>query len=136
MSPLAFLLGALVIGIGGGLGAVSRWGVQTLGVRVAAGRGLERDERVKPWMTFLVNVIACFLLGVVVARLGSATGPGGYFYAALGAGFCGGLSTLSTAAHDIVDMVRRGEYSIALAYLMLSAGVGMGALWVGLVIAT
>ena len=53
-----------------------------------------------------------------------------------GAGFCGGLSTLSTAAADIVEIVRRGAYSIALAYLMLSVGTGMGALWVGLVIAS
>ena len=85
---------------------------------------------------FVVNVVACFLLGLIVARLGSATGAASLVYSLLGAGFCGGLSTLSTAAADIVQIVRRGAYSIALAYLMLTVGTGMGALWVGLVLAS
>jgi CrcB protein len=136
MSGPLLLAAFALVGLGGGLGAITRWGVQTAGARLIASRGIERGERLLPWTTFLVNVAACFLLGIVVARLGSATGAGGIGYALLGAGFCGGMSTLSTAAHDIVQIVRRGAYSIALAYLLLSVGAGMGALWVGLVIAS
>lgn len=136
MSAAQILLGVVVVCVGGGLGAVARWGLQTVGTRMIAERELENGEQLVPWLTFLVNVAACFLLGIVVARLGSATGAGGVFYIMLGGGFCGGLSTLSTAAHDIVALVRRGAYSIALAYLILSVGTGMGALWVGLVIAS
>ena len=128
MTALQLVLSLAVVCVGGALGAVARWGVQTAGTRMIATRGIENGERLVPWLTFLVNVAACFLLG-------SATGAGGVFYVLLGGGFCGGLSTLSTAAHDIVVLVRRGAYSIALAYLMLSVGTGMGALWVGLVIA-
>ncbi|MEJ6544454.1 CrcB family protein [Brachybacterium paraconglomeratum] len=136
MTALQLVLSLAVVCVGGGLGAVARWGVQTAGTRMIAARGIENGEGLVPWLTFLVNVAACFLLGIVVARLGSATGAGGVFYVLLGGGFCGGLSTLSTAAHDIVVLARRGAYSIALAYLMLSVGTGMGALWVGLVIAS
>jgi len=136
MSAVTLLLAFAVVGLGGGLGAVARWAVQTGGARLLASRGLEDGEQLRPWLTFAVNVIACFLLGIVVARLGSATGAAGMAYALLGAGFCGGMSTLSTAALDIVEILRRGDYSIALAYLLLTVGTGMGALWVGLVIAS
>lgn len=136
MSAGLVVLTFVLVGLGGGLGALARWGVQIGGAHLIARRGLEHGEKLTPWLTFLVNVAACFVLGVVVARLGSATGTGGVIYTLLGAGFCGGLSTLSTTAADIVEIVRRGAYSIALAYLMLSVGAGMGALWVGLVIAS
>lgn len=136
MSAGLLVAAFVLVALGGGLGALARWGVQIGGAHLISRRGLEHGERLTPWLTFLVNVAACFLLGLIVARLGSATGAGGVFYALLGAGFCGGLSTLSTAAADIVQIVRRGAYSIALAYLMLTVGTGMGALWVGLVIAS
>lgn len=136
MSAGLVVLTFVLVGLGGGLGALARWGVQKAGAHLISTHGVEHGEKLTPWLTFLVNVAACFVLGVVVARLGSATGTGGVIYTLLGAGFCGGLSTLSTAAADIVEIVRRGAYSIALAYLMLSVGAGMGALWVGLVIAS
>ena len=136
MSGGMIVLALLVVGIGGGLGALARWGVQIGGAHLLAARGIEHGERATPWLTFVVNVVACFLLGLIVARLGSATGAASLVYSLLGAGFCGRLSTLSTAAADIVQIVRRGAYSIALAYLMLTVGTGMGALWVGLVLAS
>ncbi|MGP9539913.1 fluoride efflux transporter FluC [Brachybacterium sp. AOP43-C2-M15] len=134
MSAGQFLLAVLLVGIGGGLGSVVRWGVRELSTRVAASRDSVRAEQIRPWTTFVVNILACFVLGTVVARLGSATGSGELVYLTLAVGFCGGLSTLSTAALDIVELVRRGTFSVALAYLMLSTGSGMAALWLGLVL--
>ena len=77
MTALQLVLSLAVVCVGGGLGAVARWGVQTAGTRMIAARGIENSEQLVPWLTFLVNVAACFLLGIVVARLGSATGAGG-----------------------------------------------------------
>ena len=130
------LLAAVLVTLGGGLGAAARWGLGELAVRWARARQAEEPERIRLGATFAANVLACLLLGIVVARFGAATGWGGYVNLMLAAGFCGGLSTLSTAAHDIVELVRRSSFSIALAYLLLSAGSGMAALWVGLVIAS
>ena len=65
----------------------------------------------------------------------ATTGGAALAYTMLSVGFCGGLSTLSTAAMDVVDLFRRGTYALAVAYVMLTAGTGMGALWLGLVIA-
>lgn len=136
MSAGTFVLAALLVAIGGGLGSVLRWGVGELGAHLAASRGPRQIEQVRPWTTFAVNVLACFLLGLAVAPLGSSTGGGELAYLMLAVGFCGGLSTLSTAAMDIVELVRRGTFSQALAYLMLSTGTGMAALWLGLVLAS
>ena len=137
MSAGAFLLAALLVGLGGGVGSVLRWALREGAQRWIATHGRPgRGEEIRPWATVAANSLACFLIGAVVAKLGSATGNGELFYLLLAVGFCGGLSTLSTAAQDIVDLVRRGTFSIALAYLMLSAGIGMGALWVGMVIAS
>lgn len=137
MSAGAFLLAALLVGLGGGVGSVLRWALREGAQRWIAAHGRPgRGEEIRPRATVAANSLACFLIGVVVAKLGSATGNGELFYLLLAVGFCGGLSTLSTAAQDIVDLVRRGTFSIALAYLMLSVGIGMGALWVGMVIAS
>lgn len=136
MSAGIFLLAALLVGIGGGLGSVARWGLGELGVRAMAAREAAAPERIRPWTTFGANVIACFLLGLIVARFGAATGTRELINLVLAVGFCGGLSTLSTAASDIIELVRRTTFSLSLAYLLLSAGGGMAALWLGLVIAS
>lgn len=132
------LLGAmLLVGIGGGLGSAVRWGVRELGLRLVAVEGREHlSDEVRPGTTVVANILACFLLGIVVARLGSAGGTAELVYLMLAAGFCGGLSTMSTAAFDVVELVRRRTFTLALAYLMLSAGTGMAALWLGLVLAS
>ena len=136
MSAGMLLLGAVLVGIGGGLGAAARWGMGELLVHVMTVREADAPERFRPWTTFGANVIACFRLGLVVARRGAATGAKELAYLLLAVGVCGGMSTLSTAALDIVQLVRRTTFSLALAYLMLSAGGGMAALWLGLVIAS
>jgi CrcB protein len=137
MSAGGLLLAALLVGVGGALGSVARWGLRELGLHLSARGGTDREEqRVRATMTFLANILACFLLGLVVARLGSAAGTGEFVYLVLAAGFCGGLSTLSSAAFDVVELTRRGTFTLALAYLMLSIGAGMAALWLGLVIAS
>lgn len=135
MSAGTFLVAALLVGIGGGVGSAVRWGLRELGTRLAAARAPGWVELIRPWTTFVANLLACFLLGLVVTRIGSDGGSREYFYLMLSVGFCGGLSTLSTAALDIVELVRRRTFSLALAYLLLSIGSGMAALWLGLVLA-
>ncbi|AXK45989.1 fluoride efflux transporter FluC [Brachybacterium saurashtrense] len=136
MSAGAYLLAALLVGIGGGLGAATRWGITQLAERAGASWRPPVSELVRPGATVVANFLACFLLGVIVARIGSAGGAGEYGYLMLSVGFCGGLSTLSSAAFDIVSLVRRRSFSLALAYLLLSIGGGMAVLWLGLVIAS
>lgn len=134
MSAVASLL---LVALGGALGALARWGIGQ-----GWARWRERDGRpsivldLVPWPTFFANVLASFLLGVFVAQLGSASvGAARFGFLLLGTGLCGSMSTLSTAAFEIVDLARRRSAVIGVGYLLLSIGIGMSALWLGLVIA-
>ena len=103
MSTGGMLLAALLVGLGGGAGSVVRWGVSALGLRLADAQGWENlREEIRPGTTVLANILACFALGMVVARLGSAGGSLEIAYLMLAVGFCGGLSTMSTAAVDVI----------------------------------
>lgn len=137
MSAGMFLIAVLLVGVGGALGSLGRWALAEYGRRVALRYGSRYDAvRLTPWLTFAANLLACFLLGVVVALLGSASGPAELAYLMLAVGVCGGLSTLSTAALDVIELVRGGATTVAVGYLFLSIGGGMGMLWLGLVIAS
>jgi CrcB protein len=82
------LVSALAVGIGGALGAVSRY---------AVGEVIER----RAVDTFLVNTLGSFGLGFVVG-----VGIGGPAALALAVGFCGAFTTFSSFA---VETVRLAE---------------------------
>ncbi|SLM91524.1 fluoride efflux transporter FluC [Brachybacterium nesterenkovii] len=129
---MAAILGLLAVAVGGAAGSTARWGLAHLW----AVRGPRREGLSVPWATFAANILACFALGVIVTWFGaSAGGAGRTAYLLLATGFCGGLSTLSTLALEVVALVRGGGTVIALGYILLSAGSGMVALWLGLVLA-
>ncbi|WP_262424484.1 hypothetical protein [Brachybacterium sp. Z12] len=48
MSVGTFLLAALLVGLGGGLGSVARWGLGELGVRLMAAREAETPNGSAP----------------------------------------------------------------------------------------
>lgn len=135
MSTLVVLL--LAVGVGGAAGSVLRWAIKEAWLRRLARRGATSiAAELIPWPTIFANILACFLLGIIVTEFGAATeGSARALFLLLSAGFCGGLSTLSTAAMDVVSLVRRGAPVIAAGYLMVSVGIGMAALWSGLMTA-
>lgn len=85
---------------GGVIGAAIRWGV---------GEVVETGEF--PWATFLANVVGAALLAWV-----SATALEPTVGAALGTGFCGGLTTFSTFSFEIVELIDDGRAGVALLY--------------------
>ena len=80
----------------------------------------------KHWGTFIVNVIACFALGLVLALneiCGSSTG----IALLMGVGFFGSLSTFSTFAVEVLNTLRDRRWGEA---LLLAAGSVVGGLLV------
>lgn len=113
----------LFVFVGGGLGSLARYGIARLYPPVALAEG---DF---PWSTLTANILACIILG---AGLGLAskdllTKPLQLF---LLTGFCGGFSTFSTYAAEILLLGEKGHSGVALTYLVLSIVGGAGALWV------
>ncbi|WP_181692208.1 CrcB family protein [Natronomonas sp. LN261] len=84
------LVGVAAVGLGGALGAVSRY---------AVGRTIER----RGGDIAFVNVVGSFLLGVIVGL-----DPGGPAALALGVGFCGAFTTFSSFAVGTVRLVEDG----------------------------
>lgn len=123
----------VAVGLGGALGALGRWGLIELFVRL---RGRPTRPAV-PWPTLVAHVLGCFLLGILAALVGSSSSSlGALTYLLLAVGLAGSLSVLSAGALEVVDLVRRGAPVIALGYVLFSAGAGLAALWLGLVLAS
>ena len=89
----------------------------------------------KHWGTFLVNVIASFALGLVLALQESCTASRGVALL-VGVGFFGSLSTFSTFAVELLNELRAGHVlaaavlaliSILAGVLAAAAGFGLGA---------
>lgn len=86
-----------------------------------------RHRSAFPAGTLLVNVVACFVLGLVVAAAGSDV------RALLGTGFCGALSTYSTFSFETMRLVENGRRGQAVANVVLSLALGLGAAALGVV---
>ena len=110
----------LFVAVGGTLGVMSRYGISRL--------TLHSDWLV--WSTVGINIVASFLLGLLVAE--------NWFdrdvREAIGVGFLGGFSTFSTFSVQIVLEVDSGEPGRAAGYLLASVVGGVVAATAGYVL--
>ena len=110
------------IGIGGVLGAVVRYGLNTwLAVRWGAEF---------PYGTLFVNLSGSFVLCLVIAMLGRGVDVAPHLRLALTAGFLGSFTTFSTFSADALLLFESGHIARGLGYVIGSiAGGGlMGAM--------
>ena len=117
----------LGIAVAGGFGALSRYGLHAVVSRFA-GESF-------PWGTLVVNVLGCFLLGLL-AELGQYR----YHWSAewrliAFTGFMGSFTTFSTFALDTGGFMRTHQYGLALANLLAHNVIGVAALLGGLALA-
>ena len=89
-----------------------------------------RQASTFPWGTVTVNVAGSLLLGYLI---GLPAGP--WLSAMLGTGFCGALTTYSTFSYETLRLVREGDRVLAAAYAIGSVLAGLGAAYVGLLLA-
>jgi fluoride exporter len=96
-------------------------------LRLLATRLAGRAGRDPVWGTLAVNVVGSALLGLV---LGAATAPPAVV-TLVGTGFCGTLTTFSTASADVLRMVEQRQLTRGLAHLLASVVLGVGAAALG-----
>lgn len=107
--------------LGGGLGAVARYALAVALPREAVSTGTF------PWATLLANFLACLLLGIgIVVTTRGYLPRGGQLL--LLTGFCGGFSTFSTFAAELLQMGQSGQLFTAVTYLAVSLLSGIAAL--------
>ena len=115
-----------LIFLGGGLGAVARYWVGQL---VA-----QRAGAVFPWGTLAVNVSGSFVIGLfMVVFLRSNWDANWRLFFAVG--LLGGYTTFSSFSWEALGLLQSGSYALASAYAALSVGLGLGACYLGMVLA-
>lgn len=121
------MVNLLIIGIGGFLGAVSRYGI-------AVWIG-QRWGRTFPLGTLAVNISGSFLIGLIMPVLTDRFLANPQWRLFLAVGFLGAYTTFSTFEHETGGLLRDGEWLIAALNVVLSVVAGFAALKLGEVIA-
>jgi CrcB protein len=117
---------ALLVATAGAAGAVTRF--------LADGAVQERTRGVLPWGTITVNVAGSFALGVVTGLV-LFHGIWSVSVAVIGTGFCGGLTTWSTASWETVRLAQAGEPRAAIVNALGGLVTSLAAATCGLLIA-
>ena len=116
----------LFIGLGGALGAISRYLVQGWVQDFSGGRF--------PWGTFAVNISGSFLLGLVFALAMDRGVLSPEVRVPVMIGFIGSYTTFSTLMLESWTLAEDGDLVLVLANLGLSVLVGMVAVVAGLAV--
>lgn len=113
------------IGLGGAFGALARY---------LAVLGMDRwlDKPVFPWGIFAVNVVGCFLMGLLFGVSEWVRPMSEEWRHALLTGFLGSLTTFSTYGLQGVGLLQQGRLAMAMLYLLGSMVCGLAAVQAGL----
>lgn len=87
-----------------------------------------------PLATFTVNILGCFILGLILGSLNKAGIVSPRLNAFLVVGFCGGFTTFSTFSYEAFNLGTNGEIFTSLLYMGVSMLLGLLAVWLGLII--
>jgi fluoride exporter len=98
-------------------------------VRAGLAEAFPHPATAWPWPTFVVNIVAAFLLGYFVTRLQERLPLSSYRRPLLGTGLCGGLSTFSTMQVEILNMLDAHAWGLAIGYIAASVGAGYAAIY-------
>ena len=78
-----------------------------------------------PLGTFAVNIIGCFVMGLVFGFADKNTSNQLNITLLLATGFCGGFTTFSAFAYENIILIKQQSSLLALAYILLSVTVGI-----------
>lgn len=114
----------LLVGLGGSVGSMLRYGVSYF---------ISKNySQPFPLATFIVNIIGCFLIGLLFGLAEKYQWMQGNYLLLLATGFCGGFTTFSTFALENVGLMDKGFSMNAIFYTLLSLALGISFCKVGL----
>ncbi|MDO5443291.1 MAG: fluoride efflux transporter CrcB [Bacteroidia bacterium] len=111
------LLNFLMVGLGGAVGSMLRYGATLLG------SALNLSGNVA---TFSVNILGSFLIGLLTGCCKEGT-----LLLLLTVGLCGGFTTFSTFSMQNVRMLQDGKIGIAVVYILATVIVCIIMAWLG-----
>jgi CrcB protein len=114
----------LLVGIGGALGALMRFGAQNWIGSLPNGF---------PVATFLVNIVGSIAMGVLVGILAKTTPQyQNEIRLFVAVGIFGGFTTFSSFSLDAIALIERGDILQATVYIVGSVLLSLVGLWIGL----
>ena len=108
------IISLLYIGIGGFLGAISRWGLGNTIKKIF-------NEGNFPFSTLIINLLGCFGIGLAYAIWENNNNA----KLLLIIGFLCGFTTFSTFAHEVLLLIKNGNTLYAVFYVILSSVLGV-----------
>lgn len=114
----------LMIGIGGSIGALARYGISEFIKQRIPSHGHAG--------TFAVNAIGCLIIGVVMtlaSQEGTNISPA--WKLLIVTGCLGALTTFSTFGYDTISLVQEKRIQDAIVNVVGNLAVGLAAVWVG-----
>lgn len=117
-------MGFLIVFIGAGLGGMARHGFGLAAVRLGANF---------PYGTMTINILGSMLMGMLTGWYAMRGGnqPLRLF---LAVGLLGGFTTFSSYALEGILLLERGQTIAAAAYILGSVVLGLGGLFLGLLL--
>ncbi len=118
------MLKIVLVAIGGGIGATSRylvsnWAAQRFGADF-------------PYGTLLVNVVGCFIIGAFMTLTTERIIVSPYWRLLITVGFVGGLTTFSSYSYETFKLLQDANVTMAMYNIMLNLVVGFLATWLGI----
>jgi len=117
----------LVVFIGAGLGGLCRYLSVTTMHRVFSGISF-------PIGTLFVNLLGCFLIGLIAQLAESRSFLSGDVRLFLTVGFLGGFTTFSSFGYETLQLIRDGQVLYAFGNVALQLLCGLVLVWLGTVV--
>jgi CrcB protein len=121
----AMTRGIILIGIGSCIGGIARYLTQ-LFVQKHFPSSI-------PYGTLSVNILGCFLIGIIYALAGKGNLLSPEMRLLLATGFCGGYTTFSSYAYENISLLQDGEFYYTGLYILLSNVIGFAAVYLGII---
>lgn len=110
------MIDCLAVALGGAAGSVLRYLIGLIPVK---------EQFIFPIKTFAINVLGCFVIGLVTAIALKSNTLNPRLVLFLKVGICGGFTTFSTFALESSNLLKNGHPGIAALYMVLSIAVGI-----------